>query len=78
MFRVSRRMLTGGFEGHKPGMENKSLKDKAKGELIKMLKIQLVLVPLVVGWVMIMYPQPSPEEEKRLRAEYEKNAGWKT
>ncbi|KEG14145.1 hypothetical protein DQ04_00601120 [Trypanosoma grayi] len=78
MFRYSRFALQKAFESHTTSVEDKSFKGKAKGELKKLLKIQLILVPIVVVWVMIMFPHPSAEEEKRLRAEYEKNAGWKT
>ncbi|KAF8303003.1 hypothetical protein TcBrA4_0050070 [Trypanosoma cruzi] len=78
MFRRSLRGLQKAFESHTTTLEDKSFKGKAKSELKKLLKIQLVLIPIVVAWVMFAFPHPSIEEEKRLRAEYEKNAGWKT
>lgn len=52
--------------------------DKVKAEGKKMLKIQLVLIPVSAVLLFWLFPPPSPEEERRLRAEYEKNAGWKT
>lgn len=55
-----------------------SIKDKLKSELKKMIKIQLFLIPIACVLVFWIFPPPSPEEEKRLRIEYEKNAGWKT
>lgn len=55
-----------------------TVKDKLKAELKKMIKIQLFLIPVACVIVFWLFPPPSPEEEKRLRIEYEKNAGWKT
>ncbi len=52
--------------------------DKVKAETKKMLKIQLVLIPVSAVILFWLFPPPSPEDEKRLRLEYEKNAGWKT
>ena len=51
---------------------------KFKKEMIKMLKMQIILVPIMVLVMMFMYPPVNKAEEKRLKAEYERVAGWKT
>ncbi len=51
---------------------------KLKAEMWKMMKIQLALMPIVAFILIVFFPPPSVEEEKRMRIEYEKNAGWKT
>lgn len=55
-----------------------SLKGKLMAEVKKMIKIQLVLIPVVACVLVFMYPIPSENEEKRMRLEYEQHAGWKT
>lgn len=55
-----------------------SMKGKVLLELKKMIKIQLVLIPVVACVLVVMYPIPSESEEKRMRLEYEQHAGWKT
>lgn len=79
--RVPRRL----FQSHSTAVPTGSgkdgketLTDKLKSEAKKMLKIQLVLVPVSVVILFWMFPTPSADEERRLRTEYEKNAGWKT
>lgn len=56
----------------------KTLKQKALVEVKKMLKIQLVLLPVLTIILLLMYPVPSEAEEKKMRLEYEEHAGWKT
>ncbi|CUG51610.1 membrane-associated protein, putative [Bodo saltans] len=82
MFRAAPRRL---FQSHstappvgtgKDGKE--TITDKVKNEIKKMLKIQIVLIPVACVLLFWLFPPPSPEEERRLRMEYEKNAGWKT
>lgn len=51
---------------------------KFKAELKKMFMMQLVLVPVGVLVLLWLYPPPSAEQDKKLREEYNKNAGWKT
>ena len=51
---------------------------KVKGEMWKMMKIQLALVPIIGLILIFFFPPPSAEEEKKMRIEYEQNAGWKT
>jgi hypothetical protein len=81
LLRRSRTLLAERFESHSsgavPGVDN-SLSGKVKSEMKKMLKIQLVLIPICVIVMVFMFPTPSEAEEKRMREEYERNAGWKT
>lgn len=51
---------------------------KFKTELIKMLKMQLVLVPVGVLVLLWLYPPSSAEQERKNIEEYNRNAGWKT
>ena len=67
------KVKTGSGEGGK-----ETIMDKVKSELKKVLKMQLVLIPVGAVVLFWIYPPPSPDEERRLIAEYEKNAGWKT
>lgn len=53
-------------------------KSKLKAEIKKMFMMQLVLVPVGVLLLLWLYPPPSAEQDKKLREEYNKNAGWKT
>lgn len=81
MLRRSRAALEKAFESHSantnPTVDN-SIKGKAKAELKKMLRIQLILIPICVVFMVWMYPTPSEADERRMRLEYEQNAGWKT
>lgn len=43
-----------------------------------MLKLQAILVVVGTAFVLLVFPPPSASEEKRLIAEYERSAGWKT
>lgn len=61
-----------------PPVEDKTLLGKVKKEAIKMLKIQLVMVPVLAIGLLVFFPIPSEEEEKRMKLEYEKSSGWKT
>ena len=60
-----------------PG-EPQTFKDKARKELKTVLKMQLVLMPIMFLGMMWMYPPVNKAEEKRLREQYERSAGWKT
>ena len=51
---------------------------KIKAELIKTLKINLVLIPIGAVILLWMYPPVSAAEEKRLMELYTSSAGWKT
>ena len=51
---------------------------KIKAEALKMLKLQAILVVVGTAFVLLVFPPPSASEEKRLIAEYERSAGWKT
>lgn len=77
----SRTLLEKKFESHSsgvtPGVDN-SMTGKLKAEMKKMLRIQLFLIPICVIVMVFMFPTPSEAEEKRMREEYERNAGWKT
>lgn len=64
------------FSGTPEAGESKM--DKLKKEMIKMLKLQLILVPVTFCAMLWMYPPVSKDEEKKLRERYEKSAGWKT
>jgi hypothetical protein len=55
-----------------------SIWQKVKKELIKVLKMQLVLFPVAFGITLWMYPPLSDKEEQKLKEKYEKSAGWKT
>lgn len=76
----TRRLLQRKFESHSgaPPNTDNSVMGKVKAEAKKMLKIQLFLVPICVVVLVFAFPTPSAEEEKRMREEYEQNAGWKT
>ncbi|KPA82368.1 hypothetical protein ABB37_03452 [Leptomonas pyrrhocoris] len=63
--------------GATPGVDS-SMSGKIKTEMKKMLKIQLFLIPICVIVMVFMFPTPSEAEERRMREEYERNAGWKT
>ena len=60
------------------GTEGEGLKAKAKKEVVKMLKMQLILMPIMFLAMLWMYPPVNKQEEKRLREQYERSAGWKT
>ncbi|KAG5467933.1 hypothetical protein LSCM4_01019 [Leishmania orientalis] len=69
------------FSSHSSGANpatDTSVAGKVKAELKKMIKIQLVLIPICVVFMVWMYPTPTEEDERRMRLEYERNAGWKT
>ena len=51
---------------------------KIKAEALKMLKLQLMIVVVGTALMLLVFPPPSKSEEKRLIAEYERSAGWKT
>lgn len=51
---------------------------KVRKELMKILKMQLVLFPIAFAFTLWMYPPLSDKEEKSLKERYEKHAGWKT
>jgi hypothetical protein len=57
---------------------NMTMFDRAKLEFWKILKIQLVLVPVGVGVMLFMWPPLSEEEIKKKKAEYKKSTGWKS
>ena len=78
MFR-SRRVLLDRFRSHSQSPEaNQSTGSKLKGEFKKQLKAQLILIPIVFCGVMYFNPPQSKEEFLKSKAEYEKNAGWKS
>lgn len=52
--------------------------ERLKSEFMKMLKIQLALVPICAIFVFVVFPPPSKDEERKMRELYEKTAGWKT
>ncbi|CAG9582169.1 conserved hypothetical protein [Leishmania major strain Friedlin] len=77
----SRTMLETNFKSHSAAANpatDSSVTGKVKAELKKMIKIQLVLIPICVVFMVWMYPTPTEEDERRMRLEYERNAGWKT
>jgi hypothetical protein len=59
-------------------VKEETMGEKIKKELIKTLKLQLVLVPVCFLGMLWMYPPVSKSEEKKLQELYEKSAGWKT
>ncbi|CAD2216601.1 hypothetical protein ADEAN_000406300 [Angomonas deanei] len=77
LFRSSRRLLADALPKGDGDAKSK-LKETVKKEAIKLLKIQIVLVPVTLLFLMWMYPAPSEKEEELMRIEYERNAGWKT
>ncbi len=77
MFRNSRRWLDSPRFSNDPVAAETPMQ-KIKKELIKALKIQLVLIPICAAVVLIWFPSESPEERKKLIEKYEKHSGWKT
>ena len=59
-------------------VEPETLGQKVKKELVKTLKLNLVLMPVCFLFMLWMYPPVSHAEEKRLQERYQKSAGWKT
>lgn len=80
MFRRSGYVLTAVNKANSNGAEAavSGATSKFKAEIKKMFMMQLVLVPVGVGVLLFLYPIPSAEEDKKLREEYNRNAGWKT
>ncbi|KAK7196296.1 hypothetical protein NESM_000565700 [Novymonas esmeraldas] len=77
----SRAVLEQKFESHSAGVDptaQTTVTGKLKTEIKKMIKIQLFLIPIGVFFMMWMYPAPTEEQERKMRIEYEQNAGWKT
>mmetsp|Transcript_45583 Transcript_45583/g.140535 ORF Transcript_45583/g.140535 Transcript_45583/m.140535 type:complete len:95 (-) Transcript_45583:63-347(-) len=59
-------------------VEPETMGQKIKKELIKTLKLNLVLMPLCFCGMLWMYPPVSASEEKKMQERYERSAGWKT
>jgi hypothetical protein len=59
-------------------VEEETLGTKVKKELVKTLKLQLIIMPICFIGMLWMYPPVSASEEKKLQERYEKSAGWKT
>lgn len=79
LFRRSFRLLQSNarFQSHS-STPKEGVVEKTKKEGLKMLRMQLVLVPLCVIVLLYVYPPMSAEEEKKAREKYEKSAGWKS
>jgi fructose-1,6-bisphosphatase len=45
---------------------------------MKMLKLNMVLLPIVSLGMIYFYPPMTKEEQKKARAQYEQKAGWKS
>ena len=57
-------------------VEPETMGQKVKKEMIKTLKLNLVLMPLCFCGMLWMYPPVSQSEKMQER--YERSAGWKT
>ena len=77
--RTLSRLQQSRFQSHsQPPGGKESVTQKTKNEAFKMLKMQMVLVPVVAVGMLWMYPPMSAEDERKAREAYEKNAGWKS
>ena len=68
----------GAFGSQKAPEAAETMGSKVKKEVIKALKLQLVLVPVLVVGLVWWNPPISKADEKKLQERYEKSAGWKT
>jgi hypothetical protein len=55
-----------------------SLLDKGKREGMKMLKINLMMIPIVLAVMLYLYPPLSKVEQEKYMKNYVQNAGWKS
>lgn len=60
------------------GAPQEGVVGKAKKEGLKMLRMQLVLVPVCVVVALYAFPPMSRQEEQKAREKYERTAGWKS
>mmetsp|Transcript_33891 Transcript_33891/g.46409 ORF Transcript_33891/g.46409 Transcript_33891/m.46409 type:complete len:83 (+) Transcript_33891:56-304(+) len=59
-----------------PTCIDESTWNKIKLEGKKMIRMQLVIVPVALGIMLYMNPPLSEEEKKKMREKYQRKAGW--